>query len=121
MAQMSAEPEEAALVAGTSDRQAIEVQLEAMTRSKPVISTDLGTGTAWVNQHGDTGLVVAPRNASTLHEAIAELLSDPARRAALGAAGAKRARSMLTADRMIAAVLSLYREVMGEDERQAVA
>jgi glycosyltransferase involved in cell wall biosynthesis len=97
------------------------VQLEAMTRSKPVISTDLGTGTAWVNQHGDTGLVVAPRNASTLHEAIAELLSDPARGAALGAAGARRARSMFTADRMIAAVLSLYREVMGEDERQAVA
>lgn len=97
------------------------VQLEAMTRGKPVISTDLGTGTAWVNQHGETGLVVPPRDARALHGAIQQLLSDPSRRSALGAAGAKRARAVFTVDRMIASLLSLYRDVMGEDERQAVA
>ena len=97
------------------------VQLEAMTRGRPVISTDLGTGTAWVNQHGETGLVVPPRDAPALRDAMQQLLSDPSRRSALGAAGAKRARAVFTVDRMIASVLSLYRDVMGEDERQAVA
>jgi rhamnosyl/mannosyltransferase len=97
------------------------VQLEAMARGKAIICTDLGTGTAWVNQHGETGLVVPPRDASALHAAIAELLANPDRRKAFGTAGARRARALFTVDRMIAAVLSLYRDVMDEDERQAVA
>ncbi|MCM3880904.1 MAG: glycosyltransferase [Vicinamibacterales bacterium] len=97
------------------------VQLEAMARGKAIICTDLGTGTGWVNQHGDTGLVVPPRDASALHAAIAELLANPDRRHLFGAAGARRVRAIFTVDRMIAAVLSLYRDVMDEDERKAVA
>lgn len=97
------------------------VQIEAMASGKPVVSTDLGTGVAWVNQHGETGIVVPPRDARALHEAIAQLVSDPARRSTLGAAGARRARSAFTIDRMIQSVLTLYREVAGEHGRQAVA
>ncbi len=97
------------------------VQIEAMMRGKPVVSTELGTGTAWVNQHNETGLVVPARNARALHDALAALLKDPERRNALGAAGARRARSVFAVDRMAAAVLSLYRTVLGKDARQAVA
>jgi hypothetical protein len=31
-----------------------------MTASRPVISTDVGTGTSWINQHDVTGLVILP-------------------------------------------------------------
>ena len=42
------------------------VQLEAMACGKPVISTELETGTSYVNVHGETGLVVPPNNATAL-------------------------------------------------------
>lgn len=35
------------------------VQIEAMASGGPVICTELGTGTSFVNQHGLTGLVDA--------------------------------------------------------------
>ncbi len=38
------------------------VQLEAMAAGKPVVSCDVGTGMAWVNQNEVTGLVVLPRD-----------------------------------------------------------
>jgi rhamnosyl/mannosyltransferase len=93
------------------------VQIEAMAYGKPVISTDLGTGVGWVNQHGETGLIVPPRDADALRDAIQQLLANPALRAALGEAGARRARSVFTVDRMIDATLALYREVSGTRDK----
>jgi len=87
------------------------VQIEAMARSKPVISTDLGTGVAWVNQHGRTGLVVPPGNAPALRDAIVQLLADAPRRVALGQGAADRARAVFGVDRMVDSTLELYREV----------
>jgi lipopolysaccharide/colanic/teichoic acid biosynthesis glycosyltransferase/glycosyltransferase involved in cell wall biosynthesis len=93
------------------------VQIEAMAAGKPVISTDLGTGVAWVNQHGVTGIVVPPNNARALHNAIAELLADAPRRRALGHAAGERARSLFDVDRMIDSTLDLYRAVANAPER----
>jgi len=87
------------------------VLLEAMASGKPVISTNLGTGTSWVNQHGITGLVVAPRDARALRDAIERLTSDQALRRAMGDAARERAQTMFTIDRMISSVLELYREL----------
>jgi lipopolysaccharide/colanic/teichoic acid biosynthesis glycosyltransferase/glycosyltransferase involved in cell wall biosynthesis len=93
------------------------VQIEAMARGKPVISTDLGTGVAWVNQHGETGLTVPPRDAGALRDGIQQLLADPGLRAALGDAGSRRARSVFAADRMAEATLALYRDVSGRRDK----
>jgi glycosyltransferase involved in cell wall biosynthesis len=90
------------------------VQIEAMTHGKPVISTDLGTGTAWVNQHGVTGLVVPPADPLALRVAIDTLLAEPLTRDAMGAAGARRARSVFNVERMTGLTLHLYRTVMGD-------
>lgn len=98
------------------------VQLEAMAAGKPVVSTDLGTGVAWVNQDGETGLVVPPMDAAALQDALRRLLSDPALRQRLGEGAARRARSIFTIDRMIDGTLALYRELMGtEVVRKTVA
>jgi rhamnosyl/mannosyltransferase len=91
------------------------VQIEAMARGKPVISTDLATGVSFVNRHGETGLVVPPRDPDALRDAIRHLIENPERRAALGAAAARRTRALFSADRMIESTLSLYREVTGRD------
>jgi len=49
------------------------VLLEAMAWGKPVISTELGTGTSFVNQDGITGFVVPPKNSQVLAQAIKKL------------------------------------------------
>jgi rhamnosyl/mannosyltransferase len=98
------------------------VQIEAMSRGKPVVSTDLGTGVAWVNVHEQTGLVVPPRDAAALRAAIERLLANPLERQMMGRSAAERARSVFAVDRMVNAILTLYHEVGGKDvRRQTVA
>jgi len=87
--------------------------LEAMAAGLPVITTELGTGTSYVNQHGETGLIVPPRDPGALAAALAELLADPERRRAMGAAGRKRVEAEFTLDRLVKDVLRVYGEVLG--------
>jgi glycosyltransferase involved in cell wall biosynthesis len=89
------------------------VQIEAMACGKPIISTDLGTGTGWVNQHDETGFVVAPRDAEALRTAIVRILSDATLQKTMGAASRQRARTIFGVDRMVASVLALFQEVAG--------
>jgi len=89
------------------------VQLEAMLCGRPVVSTDVGTGVAWVNQHGRTGLVVPPGDVAALHTALARLAGDAGLRARLGAQARARALEMFTAERMCQSTVALYREVTG--------
>lgn len=89
------------------------VLLEAMACGKPVVTTELGTGTSYVCQDGITGRVVPPQDPAALHRAIASLLADPATSRAMGEAGKKRA-SGFGADVMAAAFLGLYRRLCGE-------
>ncbi len=87
--------------------------LEAMAAGLPVVSTELGTGTSYVNRHGETGLVVPPRDPAALATALTGLLADPARRRAMGAAGRRRVELEFTLDRLVNDLLRVYREVLG--------
>jgi len=84
------------------------VQVEAMAAGLPVVCTELGTGTSYVNLHGVTGLVVSPRDPDGLAAAINALLADPERRAAMGRAAQARARDEFDLDVMVDRVLALY-------------
>ena len=98
------------------------VQLEAMAAGKPVISTDVGTGVAWVNRHGETGYVVPPGDPVALREAIRRLAGDSALQKSMGDAARRRVRSSFTVERMIDDTLALYRDVMamtGHDKTAA--
>lgn len=47
------------------------VQIEAMSCGKPVVATNIkGSGVSWVNEHGVSGVNVAPMDAKALAEAI---------------------------------------------------
>jgi rhamnosyl/mannosyltransferase len=88
--------------------------VEAMAAGVPVISTEIQTGTSWVNQDGVTGLVVPPCDPDALARAIRTLVADPARREAMGRAGRARARQMFGASTMVEAVEAVYREVLAQ-------
>ncbi len=90
------------------------VQLEAMACGKPVVCTELDTGTSFVNQHGRTGLVVAPGDVASLAEAVNRLMDRPELRRQFGQAGHRRVSTHFSVERMIAEVVSLYREILAE-------
>jgi len=89
------------------------VQIEAMASGTPVVCTELGTGTSWVNRHGETGLVVPPRDPAALAAALNRMLDDDELREAMGARAAARVRSELSSEVMIDRVLGLYAELLG--------
>lgn len=88
--------------------------LEAMACGVPVVSTELGTGTSWVNVNGQTGLVVPPGDTVALAGALRDLLSDPARRYGMGVAAQRRVAERFGKRGMLDALGALYRTVLGD-------
>ena len=50
--------------------------LEGAQAAKPLISCEIGTGTSWVNRHGETGFVVPPADPAALAQAMNTLAGD---------------------------------------------
>ena len=88
------------------------VQIEAMACGLPVISTELGTGTSYVNIHNQTGLVVPPNDPNALAAAINKLLADPQRRAQMGGRGRKRVREEFSSPAMVRNTVAFYQEAV---------
>jgi glycosyltransferase involved in cell wall biosynthesis len=81
--------------------------VEAMASRLPVIATNV-SGTRQVMVDGVTGWVVAPGDADALARAIVELVSDPVRASAMGAAAAARAAAF-GADALAEQLAGLFR------------
>jgi len=88
------------------------VLLEAMASGLPCITTELGTGTSWVVQHGDTGIVVRPRDERALAEAVRRVLFDPVEQSRMGRAGRARVEAQFTQARMIEGVQAVYLQAL---------
>lgn len=88
------------------------VQVEAMASGLPTICTEVGTGTSWVTQDGQTGYVVPPNDPAALAEKINRLLADPPLRHALGAAARARAQAEFAVERLIERVERLYQTLI---------
>lgn len=64
--------------------------IQAMAAGRPVVATDLG-GNKELVVHGETGWIVPRENVGELAQALYFLVNDAPRRAAMGAAGQRRA------------------------------
>ena len=83
----------AAKITADGDRDGLpNVLIEAQSQRLACVATNI-SGIPELIEDGATGLLVAPGDPPALARALAELIGDPARRAALGAAGERRVRS----------------------------
>jgi rhamnosyl/mannosyltransferase len=82
--------------------------LEGMASGRAVISTELGTGTSFINRHGVSGLVVPAGEVAALAGAMATLRDDAVLRRSLGEAGRARVEREFTLERMTDRVLEVY-------------
>lgn len=86
--------------------------LEAAMLGKPMISTELSTGTSFVNVHEQTGLVVPPANVLALRDALKALWEHPEAAERMGKAAALRHHALFTGQDMIQAYEKLYSRVL---------
>lgn len=82
--------------------------LEGAMFGKPLISSEIGTGTSYVNVHGRTGLVVPPSSPSSLRNAMESLWQNPDRAMLLGRAARARFEELFTASQMGRSYADLY-------------
>jgi phosphatidyl-myo-inositol dimannoside synthase len=88
------------------------VFLEAAAAGKPVVAGDSG-GAAEAVVDGETGLVVDGRHEDAVGEAVASLLADPVRAAAMGKAGRARAERWFTWPRIAGTLARWLAEAAG--------
>ncbi len=85
--------------------------IEAASAGKPIVTTDV-PGCRHVVTAGENGLLVPPRDATALADALVRLLEQPALRQQMGARGRARAEADFGLDSIIARTLGVYREVL---------
>jgi len=86
--------------------------LEGARMAKPLICCEIGTGTTWVNQHNETGLVVPPSDAAALADAMNLLASDNALCQRLGTGARQRWEEHFRPAVVGAAYRQLYDELL---------
>jgi glycosyltransferase involved in cell wall biosynthesis len=85
--------------------------MEAAAMGRPVVATDI-RGCRDVVSHGETGLLVPPRNPKALATAITSLLSDPERRRTMGLAARRRAERLFDQRKVFSQVEAVYRQLL---------
>jgi glycosyltransferase involved in cell wall biosynthesis len=78
---------------------------------KPMISSELGTGTSFVNIHELTGLVVPPSDPVAFRQAMARMIENPADAKRMGENAATRYQQYFRADQMTSKYIQLYQEL----------
>jgi rhamnosyl/mannosyltransferase len=87
--------------------------LEGAMFGKPMISTEIGTGTTYINVDHETGLVVPPNDANAFKNAMLYLVDHPDMAAQMGRRAQQRYSDLFTAKKMSSSYLRLYREILG--------
>ncbi|MFH1866385.1 MAG: glycosyltransferase family 4 protein [Candidatus Eisenbacteria bacterium] len=92
------------------------VILEAMSARLPVIATDVG-GISEAVDDGRTGLLVRPRDADGLADALVSVLGDPERARSMGLAGRKKVEAEFSLDACASAIFGVYDELLSKKSR----
>lgn len=89
------------------------VQIEAMSCGKPVIATKIpGSGVAWVNEHGVSGLNVTPQKPEEIATAIRAIVEDKEMYKKLSEGASNRYKTHFTEERMIEKAIGIYKRLM---------
>ena len=86
--------------------------VEGAMYGKPLISSEIGTGTTYINIHNETGLVVPPSDPIALREAMTRLWNSPALAFQLGRNARARYETLFTADQMVKQYADLYHSLL---------
>lgn len=86
--------------------------LEAAMYGKPMISCEIGSGTTYINQHGETGLVVPPSDPAALRGAMQALWNDTEMARRMGVRAEQRYHELFTSEQMAASYTDLYKELV---------
>jgi len=88
------------------------VLVEASMYGKPMISCEVGSGTSFVNNDGETGFVVEPASPLALTSAMNALLHDLSMRHEMGAAARQRYERLFSGPALGRAYAQLFDEVL---------
>jgi glycosyltransferase involved in cell wall biosynthesis len=87
--------------------------LEAAACGRPIITTDT-PGCREIVRDGENGILVPPRDAAALADAIERLVRDPLLRARMGARGRRRVEEEFSEERVVEQTLALYRSLLAD-------
>ena len=90
--------------------------LEGAMYGKPLISSEIGTGTTYINVADETGLVIPPSDPDALRQAMIYLWEHPAQAAEMGKCAERRYWQLFSAEQMVQSYVELYREI--QDNQQ---
>lgn len=85
--------------------------LEGAMFGKPMISSEIGTGTSYINIHNETGLVIPPSDPTSLSHAMNWLWTNPTAASTMGNNAEKRYLGLFTNEKMIDKYMEIYREL----------
>lgn len=89
--------------------------LEGAMFGKPMISSEIGTGTTYINIANETGLVVPPSDPEALRSAMHYLWNNPEHALEMGKNSRSRYLQHFTARKMGESYAKLYKEVVDTD------
>jgi glycosyltransferase involved in cell wall biosynthesis len=90
--------------------------LESMAAGIPVVATAVG-GNPEAVEHGVTGILVPPKNAPALADAICRILNHKDQAAAMGLSGRRRVTERFSTRAMVSASERLYGQLLAEARR----
>lgn len=88
--------------------------LEGAMFGKPLISTEIGTGTSYINKDGETGIVVPPCDPKALRSAMDWMWENPDAATRMGDAAEKRYWDLFTGLQMVSRYQALYERLRHE-------
>jgi rhamnosyl/mannosyltransferase len=91
--------------------------LEGARYGKPMISSEIGTGTSFINIDHQTGIVVPPSSPKDLNAAMTYLWNNPDAAARMGLNAFDRYQKLFTADKMCQAYATLYQRLIDEKSK----
>lgn len=90
------------------------VQVEAMSCGRPVVATKIpGSGVPWVNEHGVSGLNVAPESPAEIAHAIQLICEDPYTYEKYSMGALHRYHKLFTLEAMTDGLVKHYKNVLG--------